>query len=563
MELMPQAFPQSESSRRPVAATPLAQPGRTALFLLLVALMPIRGVLAQEVRDSQRRVPRQGKSSAATTVCDEFIDTNHPKYFVKIYERAEGRRNERSAEENKLVPIFDYDNKEAAAKYVFEAIDAEVDRNSRIVIEFEREWIFKRRECFDAEILITASVKGRNQEVRNIEVPGYSLVGKEAKVASVPIGATTELVAIVTESKRALDESLKSIERFVEECDAGQADCAKAKTSALVKLVDLIQSNKNQYKVIVGRFADPGSRTLIHELGQAAGRDPQVIVQVGADALVSIDSIVALGSVKKCEDTPEDPECQITMATGEKLVDEILTAFEKLGSFVKTVLRDRTTIDRNFIGYLKDTSISVPLNAEVGDQIILRIQNGPNSPQLRELTVGMRVAEFGVVREVSDSFFFIKRLGVSSSDLESAIAGSGMDTGSAGATAVPREVNFEPAPGVTLAWTFRARKEKGQFRRWLTPGFGLNLSFPRFGSNVVSFTPPDPTMPGSTATAQLGESASDIEVGAGLAVTLFDGALQLTYGSNLNASQDREYWGLGFSFLRVAQKIKGDPKASK
>jgi hypothetical protein len=72
----------------------------------------------------------------------------------------------------------------------------------------------------------------------------------------------------------------------------------------------------------------------------------------------------------------------------------------------------------------------------------------------------------------------------------------------------------------------------------------------------VRFTQADPTA-GSPASVQVEESTAPINVAAGMVASVFDGAVQFTYGWNLSVDHRRRYWGLGFSFIKLAGAIAG------
>jgi hypothetical protein len=41
----------------------------------------------------------------------------------------------------------------------------------------------------------------------------------------------------------------------------------------------------------------------------------------------------------------------------------------------------------------------------------------------------------------------------------------------------------------------------------------------------------------------------------GAAFSLFNNAIQFTYGANLHTEQDRMYWGVGISFVNLSTKV--------
>ena len=143
------------------------------------------------------------------------------------------------------------------------------------------------------------------------------------------------------------------------------------------------------------------------------------------------------------------------------------------------------------------------------------------------VTVMATVRDFGLIGEVKDSFFFLKRLNVWDADAASAVD----------------RVNFGPAPGVSSLWTVSPRGIGAG--RVLRPSFGINVSFTDWD---------DPAFDKSTGQFAVGTNASDIQISAGGVFGLFDGALQFTARTNLNADKKRGYFGLGFGFVNVVDR---------
>jgi hypothetical protein len=87
-----------------------------------------------------------------------------------------------------------------------------------------------------------------------------------------------------------------------------------------------------------------------------------------------------------------------------------------------------------------------------------------------------------------------------------------------------------------------------KLRSALAPGIGVNVTFMNF-ADPRDF---DPALNQFSTT-----SASNFQVGAGGVVSLFNNALQFTYGVNLNESQKRRYFGIGFGFIEVGKLLSG------
>ncbi|MFZ1684915.1 MAG: hypothetical protein WAU88_12415 [Candidatus Zixiibacteriota bacterium] len=200
------------------------------------------------------------------------------------------------------------------------------------------------------------------------------------------------------------------------------------------------------------------------------------------------------------------------------------------------------------IGLLKDAEVLIAKeNANPGDVLVLEIANGATLRNLhRSFNVRLNLGEFGLRKRLSDSFMFLYR-----KNTPDVIPG---DPGIL--ESVPKPMNFEPAPGVTLAWTLYVRdndtRKLGSLTkvvRFLTPGFGVNVSFPRFGNKLVSKKTGEPVT--------YSESDNDLGISAGPVLTFFDGAIQITNGWMIsNVRSNREYFGIGFSFIKGISKIK-------
>ena len=211
-------------------------------------------------------------------------------------------------------------------------------------------------------------------------------------------------------------------------------------------------------------------------------------------------------------------------------------------------LRDRRKLEndlvRALLAQLKDTDVLVgETGAQPGDYLDLIVSSSPDSELPRALHVRFQVREFGLVHRISDSFIFLNR-----SRDPSPFRGT-QDTVSA-------PYNYVPTAGITFGWTLEHRRNwGGRFlstaARWLHPGFGFNVSFPRFANQV--------RQPAAGGGAQLltdDASADGFDLAVGGVVTLFNGAVQFTYGRNLTADRDKTYWGLGFSFLRTIGEVR-------
>jgi hypothetical protein len=330
-----------------------------------------------------------------------------------------------------------------------------------------------------------------------------------------------------------------------------------------VTIVDVshLLDYRSQMEVPLREVADTLNRTLIDVLAQNIGRDPTVLTSSASDALrlwlPLLDSLNRLLPGLKSK-----PDSAALVLNREydvvSQLQDILVTFADVVNKTDPRVMDSVTVAlaRDFIGYLKDTEFLVSqTGAEDGDQIIVVISNNAaNASARRDLTIRMQVRRFGFTRRVTDSFLLVKRIGVSSSDSTSQPAST-----QAASSEKPTSVNFQPVPGVTLGWTYFPARRVGfkgtisRVLRALHPGIGVNVSFPRFGSTITTFAPTDPNNPNSEPTAVVTQSANRIDVSVGPIVSVFDNAIQLSYGWDLTVSGKRAYWALGFSFVKFLQ----------
>jgi len=201
---------------------------------------------------------------------------------------------------------------------------------------------------------------------------------------------------------------------------------------------------------------------------------------------------------------------------------------DKSGTVADVTIIDQAVINNGseVSGFLPDAVIDLTSQSlSTGDQIRIRVSNLSTQESIDKL---LTVRDFGVIGEVKDSFFFLNRLGISA---EKPV--EGVDN-----------VNFGPAPGVTYLWTISTRKN--DFWRVLRPSLGVNVSFTDWD---------DPAFNQATGQFAAATNASDIEITTGVVGGVFDGIVQFTFGWNLNVEPNRTYFGLGFSFVNVVDRL--------
>ena len=132
---------------------------------------------------------------------------------------------------------------------------------------------------------------------------------------------------------------------------------------------------------------------------------------------------------------------------------------------------------------------------------------------------------FGFRVKTTDSVLYLKRLNSSKVDGVAA-------------------VNFAPSPGVTFGGNYLVRKNR--FVRALRPGIGLNATFLNWK---------DPTYDPDANKYLPNTRGSEVNIGMGVQVSLFNNILMFSYGANLQAEQSRWYYGIGLSFVQLGGKI--------
>jgi hypothetical protein len=167
-----------------------------------------------------------------------------------------------------------------------------------------------------------------------------------------------------------------------------------------------------------------------------------------------------------------------------------------------------------------------------------------NTASNQSVTYSLTRKELGWHRSISDTVSFVRRLGVSKNDVTNGVT----------------QINFAPTPGVTLATVYEPRRdEKVSFMHFLAPGVGITASFLDWKDQNVMVDTSDPNKPVFPS----GTKSSDINLGLGGQVSLFQGQISFLYGWNLQTTGPRRYWGVGVSFVNVYQYISNAISATK
>lgn len=480
--------------------------------------------------------PQATPKDAVATLPMGLVDWNHPKLFLSIYEAERGGRRRSvlsgTDETTFSCPSPTVCEPASQQRSHYESLNAEVDLNSRLVITFHRDWIRKEGTRLDIELGITAVVKGAN-EVRAIEVPSFSVVGKDEEKATARIRSANAILMMIRELQGA---SLTADTNLVTRLTSGTS------SRDSMEFANRFRDNASAYKSVLERLGQDSLFSAVRGVSILINRDPTVLVERSREAFGILT------------DTTNGSE--LTLAEIRRVARVLDPLLRLAGELSRTERADslRNQLTEYFLRSLPDTDLLISqTGAKPGEDIVITITNSPGvGERERRLLVRLRVRQFGLLREVKDGTLLLKRIGVSVSRNKAMLASASdsvLTTGKATSLVLQDRVQFAPAGGTTLGWTVHSRNALVDFLR---PGAGVNVSFTKFSETSIALSR------NADSTLQRTDAVSDrIDIAAGLIVSLFDGALQATYGANLTAGKPRSYWGLGFSFVEIAQKLGG------
>lgn len=509
------------------------------LAFLFVALgFTHKALIAADQKSSEPTEQTKQDASVQTSLQTKpkLIDYYHPKNFVNIWEldKSGGK-----------LPIYMDDS-----FYKPRDIGYEVDKNSRIIIEFDREWIYQCRNRFQGDLSISASVVGQ-EGARLIGVRGYSAVGEAKRSSSARVKSVWEVAGILA----TIDGEIKNL--FAEE----PVDSLKGEAAKTYFYSKTLLNNRKKLEIPLKKIIDPANRDLIYAVTKTIqiDEDNTRYYIFDADVYIHYARQVLNDWYPMLEKAEKDnPSANTHVSSSVSLaVKNIIYNFSMLTNTIQIEGMNKVfdLVANELISSIKDADILLPeTGAKVDDHIEIEIHNFEKDSSLhRILKIDLTVKEFGLKRKVSDSFLFLNRYGASHARPDTV----------GNAVIKVSEVQFEPSAGVTLDWTWLARKNEHPFIHWLKPGFGINVSFPRFGSEITGYY-------NSSMQAQdsLGISGSvvalqenkddDIQIASGFIFSLFDGALYGTWGWNLSNRQYQHYYGVGFSFVNLVRKVSGN-----
>jgi hypothetical protein len=234
------------------------------------------------------------------------------------------------------------------------------------------------------------------------------------------------------------------------------------------------------------------------------------------------------------------------------IIDNIRNTMELIRQSLSVFTAFQNTRDqelsKRLLSELKETEISLDkINARVGDKITIEIQTKTHQADLpRTLIIELQVKELGLINKISDSFLLIKPL-----------IPQEADTNNVGETYIDSK-QFTATAGVSYFWNYYARDSNNgwsDIARFLKPGFGINVSFPTYQPKIARYEVDE--VSGSRQLV-VEETEYSFMVSFGIVGSLFDNALQFTYGLNLSVGDtwaERAYFGIGFSFVNLGRRI--------
>jgi hypothetical protein len=299
--------------------------------------------------------------------------------------------------------------------------------------------------------------------------------------------------------------------------------------------------------LLVKRLPAPEDAGLTRAIAFALQADAGVIA---IQARRELETLAALDSAYKelLADTTRRKIDPISHA--EQHIDELRVAMEDLAGrisidrFSQDSLLRQVTL--SMIRNLKETDLIIPNSpVEEGDMLVLSISNfSKEVEKRRDLQIRLKAVSFGLRRRLSDATLLLNRIGVSADGNQAMI--EALEDGKSVVTQAP--VNFAPTPGASLTWSYYPRRGGtwSQAARFLHLGIGLAVATPTFGRTIT-------TRKDTALSAR--EDKNQFDIGLGPVVTLFDGLMAVNYGWVITAAKKKSYWGLGLSFVSLANGV--------
>ena len=521
------------------------------------------------------------------------LDFLHPSAFLRVVERTQDHERIILYNPIEKVPSGDHDRLGPNGRWRPRdwAGRAEVDHRSTIVIEFDREYLVDNAGRFDLRLAVQATSAGGSQ-THDLEVLGYRVIGQASEPATASVAAGLDMIGKLC----ALQDAVRSrpVRRFVEAADTAsdgaslrriatgsapplvrwEADfdaLMREDTADLEPIADLIRSRPERLLTLVNNVKTTGvafrdSLPSLPADGSASTEDTarvEGLTKAFVESVYDLQELLgmlndALGYQRAPERDDQRPtlleiesprETSQDTTRGDERRQEV---WERLG--------------RRLIPRLRNAEISLPKhNVKPGEVVSIVVTNQVDRDAAgRAMPIHLEVVDFGLSRkpDIRDSFFFLTRNGIP--DGESRFFNTDpTDVASTleGAVKSPLPARAVPTPGASALWSWYPRGDEKRHRlaRFFQPGFGVNVSFPSFGTRIQEFKEAtDSTL----ATLVTSDSTQAINVALGGVVHIWDGTVQFTFGRNLSIGQKPWYWGVGLSFVSLSRKIASDEGGS-
>lgn len=477
------------------------------------------------------RVCRPSIPLAATT------DFAQPRFFVRIVESYRGDTTVIAQ------PILDSAASVGQAKEIMQRRYSvlhtdEVDIRSSIGIRFDRAYLRELGyELPELSLTVTAEVTSEAGS-REVEVPGYSIIGETRRRTGAQ-ARIPEVYALLCGIHAWFDAHGNTL--IAED----RADTVRA----------LVRQAFPYVEAPLRSISDTNNR-MIRFIAARARRDPRSI----AAGVVRL--IAAMSEARDSATPPLNlAVLRSDLVQLKTLVTTLLNASGASGI--------AGSAEQQIAAIFKDTDLPIErTGARPGDFITITVSNDALGDSLpRTFVVRLRVVEYGLTHKLSDSFLLLHRSGFSAAERErvaASVRASAQQLRVDQLEVVPGSANFAPAPGASYGWSWYPRRSS--IIRWLRPRFGVNVSFPRFTTfEIRARVRADTTLPVPPATdttvsilteSEETETAQSFQIASGVVLGLFGGAVEVTWGWNLTTESRRRYWGIGFSFARLAERLR-------
>ena len=475
-----------------------------------------------------------------------------PAYYVRIYEESGSKR----------ILLYGPAQAEQLSTQLTATTILRADRDSKIVVELalKNESSVEARDLVLNGLAIGADLARSDAAAGTVkvEVLNYAEIATDARTqasqAAVSLRSAAETFAMLENlyylAKDIVHDVIPQCETTPETCEHSIPDDQLAPREERLKT--LVRGYQPRLTAITDFFTNDRNMFIIEAMGtEVFGLDTKSLKGMAAKFKTDITLFVEGGPRKD--------------AAREDILLTIRTVWEDLKGFLDdrgkssngvgidfdTLIANewRDTVWPRFIQLLAPGTIDLrKYKAADGDTLTIQVQarggegNGGISRDFR-----IAIKKLRRVVTVEPSVFYLRRLGTIRDDTGEVV-----------------KPGMVPAPGVTFGITFHDRKltKVGSEWRaddgggtkfgWLSPGIGLNVSLLNFAGDF------DPSITDGTGQVVGGfrtTTSSTVQVGAGFAFWIFDGALQFTAGRNISVGEKPYYAGVGFGFIQIGEEI--------